>query len=271
MMHIMQQPKETHKSIKKALMILSAFEHQNREMGIIDLSQQLGFHKSMVSRMVKVLTASQFLQQNPRTGKYSLGPAISRLSRSLNQSLKSNLVYIAKPYLDMLRDELKETIVLEVLSGRSMVMAYVAEGPRMVRLAGNIGDRVPFHAAAGAKAFLAFSKKEDRDLLLETPLQSFTSNTITDIDRLYAHFEEIRRLGFAFDQEELDEGTRAVGAPVLDHEKKAVAAVVVAGPAQAITGNQNSRVVLALKETAATLSAQLCYESGDPERPSGKS
>jgi len=271
MMHIMQQSKETHKSIKKALMILSAFEHQNREMGIVDLSQHLGFHKSMVSRMVKVLTASQFLQQNLQTRKYSLGPAISRLSRSLNQSLKSDLVYIAKPYLDMLRDELKETVVLEILSGRSMVMAYVAEGPRMVRLAGNIGDRVPFHAAAGAKAFLAYSRKEDWDLLLETPLQSFTANTITDVETLYAHFKEIRRLGFAFDQEELDEGTCAVGAPVLNHERKAVAAVVVAGPAQAITGKKDSSVVMGLKETAAKLSTQLCYQSGDSDGVPSKS
>jgi len=267
----MQQPNETHKSIKKALMILSAFERQNREMGIVELSQKLEFHKSMVSRMVKVLTASQFLQQNPQTGKYSLGPAISRLSRSLNQSLKSDLVYIAKPFLDMLRDELEDTVVLEILSGKSMVMAYVAEGPRMVRLAGNIGDRVPFHAAAGAKAFLAFSNKEDRDLLLETPLQSFTTNTITDIETLYAHFKEIRRLGYAYDGEELDEGTCAVGAPVFNHERKAVAAVVVAGPAQAITGKKDSSVVMGLKETAAKISKQLCYESVDSNRMPGKS
>ena len=35
-------------------------------------------------------------------------------------------------------------------------MAYIAEGPRPVRLAGSIGDRLPIHAAAGAKAILAF-------------------------------------------------------------------------------------------------------------------
>jgi len=240
-------------------MILLAFQRHNQELGTVELSVKLGFHKSTVSRMVKVLTAYRFLQQNPQTRKFSLGPAISRLSHSLNQSLKTNMVHIAKPFLDELRDKIKETVIFEVLSGQSMVMAYVAEGPRMVRLAGNIGDRVPFHAASGAKAFLAFSQPELRDSLLGKKLRRYTQNTITDLEKLHHHFEQIRHDGFAFDNEEIDEGTRAVGAPVFNHENRPVAAIIIAGPAQNISGNVDSPIVTALKDTAGKLSEQFCY------------
>jgi len=225
----------------------------------VEIGAKLGFHKSTVSRMVKVLTAYRFLQQNPQTRKFSLGPAISRLSRSLNQSLKTNMVHIAKPFIDELRDHIRETVILEVVSGESMVMAYVAEGPRMVRLAGRIGDRVPSHAASGAKAFLAFSPPEVRDALLGKKLRQFTQNTITDLETLHEHFEEIRRDGFAFDDEEIDKGTRAVGAPVFNHENRPVAAIIIAGPAQSINGHADSPIVTALKETAEKLSEQFCY------------
>ena len=129
----------------------------------------------------------------------------------------------------------------------------------MVRLAGNIGDRVPFHAASGAKAFLAFSPPELRDALLGKKLRRYTQNTITDLEKLRQHFEQIRHDGFAFDNEEIDEGTRAVGAPVFNHENRPVAAIIIAGPAQNITVNEDSPIVLALKDTAKKLSEQFCY------------
>jgi len=250
---------KTHQSVEKAMMVLSAFERENREVGVSELSRRLGLHKSFVSRVLKIMVVYEFLQQNPNTRKYSLGPRVSRLCRSLNQSLKSDLVYIAKPYLDELRDNLGETVILEVPSGNTMVMAYVAEGLRMVRLAGSIGDRIPFHAAAGAKAFLAFCPKEEWKLFLGSKLPRFTSNTITNTKELYEHLEQVKRQGFAFDCEELDEGTRAVGSPVLNQEGRPVAAVVAAGPAQAITGKEDSHVVIEVKRTAEAISSQLYY------------
>ena len=265
----MQQISKSHQSLEKALSLLLAFGSQNWEMGTVEISAKLGFHKSTVSRIVKVLMAYRFLQQNPRTKKYSLGPAISRLSHSLNQSLKTNMVHIAKPFLDDLRDHIRETVILEVLSGESMVMAYVAEGPRMVRLAGSIGDRVPFHAAAGAKAFLAFSTPELTNALIGKKLPRLTQNTITDLEKLNQHFDQIRQDGFAFDNEEIDEGTRAVGAPLFNHENRPVAAIIIAGPAQNITGNADSPIVTALKETANKLSQQFCHVGDTLDRMPG--
>ena len=167
------------------------------------------------------------------------------------------MVQIAKPYIDELGFRLKETVILEVLAGENMVMVYIAEGPRLVRLAGSIGDRVPFHAAAGAKSFIAFCPPELRKTLLGTTLRRYTNNTITDWKKLEMQFEEIRKNGFAFDDEELDEGTFAIGTPIFNHEKKPIAALVVAGPSQRISWAENSPIVLDLKETGQKISEQL--------------
>jgi len=255
----------SHQSLERALTLLLAFESQNREMGTIELSEFSGLHKSTVSRLLKVLTAYEFLQQNPSTKKYFLGSTIIRLSRSLNQSLKTNLVQIAKPYVDRLRYQLKETVILEILAGENMVLAYIAEGPRIVRLAGDVGDRVAFHAAAGAKAFLAFCAPELRNKLLGTRLRRLTKNTITDLEKMQSHMEEIRRKGYAIDNEELDEGTMAVAAPIFNYDKKPIAAVVVAGPPQRIGGDHSKSIIAALKKTAKDISKQFYYLNITPE------
>ncbi|MEJ2726195.1 MAG: helix-turn-helix domain-containing protein [Deltaproteobacteria bacterium] len=128
------KPKEKSNSIAKALKILSAFVPNNEEMGTVEISQKLGFHKATVSRILGNLTEYGFLRQNPNTRKFLLGPSVMSLARAANQSLKTNLVQLAKPYIDELRDAVQETAILEVLSGDSAFMAYIAEGHRLVSL-----------------------------------------------------------------------------------------------------------------------------------------
>jgi len=57
-----------------------------------------------------------------------------------------------------LRNSLEETIVLEVASVRAQIIGYMAEGPGPIRIKETIGGRHWYHAAAGAKAILAFSR-----------------------------------------------------------------------------------------------------------------
>jgi IclR family KDG regulon transcriptional repressor len=228
-------------------------------MGTVEISKKLGFHKATVSRILLDLIRYGFLQQNPQTKKFMLGPSITSLGWAINHFLNTNLVHIAKPYIDELRNILKETIVLEVLAGNSTVMAYIAEGPQRVRIAGTIGDRIPIHAAAGAKAILAFSLPEVRDTFLNGEMPRLTPNTITDPEIFRRQLQNIRRQGFSFDNEEIDVGINAVGAPIFNYEEKPVAAVVVAGPSPRVTWDSDSHIVSPLKDTAAKISAQLHY------------
>lgn len=101
-----------HQSLKRALQILLAFETQNREMGTVELSNFLSIHRSTVSRLLRVLVAYEFLQQNPQTKKFSLGQTKICLASSLKQSLRSNMVQIAKPYADDLRNRFEETTTI---------------------------------------------------------------------------------------------------------------------------------------------------------------
>lgn len=253
----MKRPETKNNSIDKALNILSTFTPNNKEMGTIEISHKLGLHKATVSRILLNLKRHGYLQQNFKTKKFTLGPSILRLALSIQRSLNNNIVHIAKPYVDELRDDTKETVVLEVLSGENTIIAYIAEGPRPVRIAGTVGDILPAHVAAGAKAILAFSPPELWEKFFNGNLTRFTENTITDTKILYDQFMDIRRQGFSFDNEEHDVGINAIAAPIFNSEKKPIASVVIAGPSQRIAWKTDSSFVSLLKETAAEISAQL--------------
>jgi IclR family KDG regulon transcriptional repressor len=252
-------------SIEKALEILHAFTPYNQEMGTGEISQKLGLHKATASRILRTLADKGFLQQDPDSKKFTLGPAASDLGRAYNNGLGSNLIQLARPYIDDLRSTLKETVVLEVLSGGGTVMAYVAEGPQRVRIAGTAGDRLPVHAAAGAKAILAFLPGEEVERIVGDDLPRLTPSTITEPDAYRKGLRKIHRLGYSFDHEEIDVGINAVGVPVFNHEAKPIAAVVVAGPAQRITGKGDSGVVIRARKAAAEISHRLHYRGGSTD------
>ena len=249
----MRQPKAN--AIDKALIILACFLPYNKEMGTVEISQRLGLHKATASRILQTLARHGFDSRTRKRRSSGSGYTVVQLARAIGQSVKADLIPIAKPFIDALRVELKETVTLEVRSGRSIFMAYIAEGPQLLALAGSIGGRVPAHAAAGAKAIVAFSSPDMRRALLGATLRRFTKNTLTDTATFEREVEKIRKEGVAFDLEEVVVGTYAIAAPVFNQGSEPVAAVIVAAPRQRIARKSSARVVRALKETAKKISA----------------
>ncbi len=195
----MQLRKNTHRFVERTLTILLSFTRGNREKGIVELSKELGYHASNVSRLVQVLTNYGFLRNNPWTKKYSLGKSAFDLGRAIYQSVREQLVTIAKPYIDELSDFLGIDVGLEVLLDDGTILAYRAWGPRPFKVRYTIGDRIPVHVAAGAKAIMAFSPPEVMDNLLKGELIRFTPKTITNQNVLKKKLAEFRRRGVAFD------------------------------------------------------------------------
>jgi len=248
-------------SIDKALIILSSFGSNNTEMGTLEISRKLGFHPATVSRILLILSRHNFLKQNPRTKKFTIGHSVLRLARSIERFLEREIVFIAKPHMDELRDKTGESVFLEVLSGDHTFIAYISEGTGRIRLDGNIGDALFGHVAAGAKAILAFSPPEVlKRVIYNGPLKRFTPNTITDPEVLEKHLADIKRNGFSFNIEEHDVGVSAVGAPIFNNTGKPVAAVVVAGSSHLIKVDSNSSIVKLVKETAAEISSEFNLE-----------
>ncbi|MBW1668876.1 MAG: IclR family transcriptional regulator [Deltaproteobacteria bacterium] len=246
-------------SIEKALGILMAFTPHNHQMGTVELSQKLNLHPATVNRILKILSRKEFLRQDDRTRKFTLGTSVFNLARTIFHSLSGNLLNVAVPYLENLCEMVGETVVMEVMSNKSSIVAYVEQGRRGLSIGPNVGDIVPNHAAAGAKAMIAFHDPKDIDSFLGKQFRRFTEKTITDPQILRRELKQVRKHGVAFCREEMETGFNAIGAPVFNHDNKPVAAVVVAGLIGRVKCDTDSAMTRALKETTTKISNKIFY------------
>ncbi len=244
-------------SIEKALLILSSFEKGNHPSGTVELAARLGLNKTTVSRIVNTLKKHNYLEQDPRTRRYGLGPKIAQLGKAIMQSLEGQISIIAQPYCDRLREQVTETVHLEVLSGNHFYLSYAVRGPNPVSVAIDIGDRVYPNVHVGAKAITAFSSPEQVDTILKGKLASYTPNSVTDIAKLRGMYEEVRERGYSIDNGEFDENIYAIGAPVFNHNNQAVGAVVIVAPYMRKRELEREHIIRALKEAATLISARL--------------
>ena len=246
-------------STEKALKILMAFAPDNHEMGTLELSKRLDIHKSTVSRLLHLLADYGFLHQNPETRKYFLGRTVAEIGNAVTKSLHSAIVGIAQPHLNELSARVGESVALEVLSGTQVVLAGHVEGQSHIRFSFQLGEQVPIHVAAGAKAILAFSDPDLVGQCLKKKFVRFNANTIVSKKHYRQVLEEVKLSGIAHDRGERYEDSHAVATPIFNHAGAAVAAVVIAVPAFRMTPQFLENVVAPLKKTAGDISQKLLY------------
>lgn len=246
-------------STEKALKILMAFTPYNHEMGTLELSKKLGIHKSTISRLLHVLTAHGFLQQNPDTKKYFLGRTAAEIGNAVIKSLNNAVVTIAQPYLTELSERVGESVALEMLSGNKVVLAAHVEGQGHIRFAFSLGEQVPINVAAGAKAMLAFCTADFVDTCLKAKFVRYNDNTIVSKKQYRELLKVVQQTGIAYDKGERYEDSYAIATPIFNHERIPVAAVVIAGPAFRMTAQFLSDAIEPLKKTAAEISERLFY------------
>ena len=231
-----------------------AFGADNKGIGTVELSRALDMNKTTVSRIMNTLADYGFLLRNPQTKKFHLGWRIVNLGLGMTQYLNKNIILIGKPFIDELRDSLKETTTLSILHGKDVVTVYVANKPGPISIHMKLGRRMPFNAAASAKAILAFLSPERIEEELRKVLPRFTPNTITTPEALKINLKKIREHGFAFDNEEMGLGFRAVSVPIFNVMKEPIASVNVLGVSVDIKWGDDSPIISKLKEVSLKMS-----------------
>ncbi len=253
-------------SVDRALVILEYLGTQTKEVGVRELGQAIGLSKSSVHRILQTLRARGFVKWNPDNARYSLGMRAFEVGCGILRSMEAHGV--AKPYLEQLVASLGETAFLGVLDDADLVIIDKIDGRRSVRMYADIGSRRPLHSSGIGKALLAHLDRAEIDRIIAAkPLTRYTKNTITDPEALRAELEKIRRLGYAEDNEEMEDGLYCIGAPLFNYSGKPVASISIAVPKIGQQNVQKDRLIKSVVQAAQEISAKLGY-SGRPKAAS---
>lgn len=203
---------------------------QNGPIGLLDLSKELSLNKTTVHRILNSLICMDYVKQDPDTLKYSLTFKICSIS---NRILSQNtMIDIARPYLHELAEQTGEIVHLVQLIETEAVYIDKVEATRnTVRLVSMVGKMIPLYCSGVGKAMLADMPDEKIDLIWKnSKIRKLTDYTITDYQVFRETIAQIRRNGYALDNEENEIGVRCVAVSLKNFSGKSTYAISVSAP-----------------------------------------
>lgn len=246
------------KSVEKALQILGSFSIDAPELTASEIAERVNLPKVSVYRFLKVLMRNGFIAQNRETRRYRLGIKVFELGSLVLRNME--LRKAAFPLIEDLSKKSGETVHLGILDEQQVVSIEGIESGHSLRISLPIGKRVYLHSTGIGKAILAFLKDEEiENIVREKGLPGFTKTTITNKERLKKEIELIRKMGYAVDNEENEQGIRCVAAPILDNAGNVIASISISGPTIRITDDRMDQFSKLVMETGRKICIALGY------------
>jgi IclR family transcriptional regulator, KDG regulon repressor len=229
------------------------------------LARQFNLNRSRMFRIFKTLESRKYVIFDPKTGMYRLGMKFLEISQNIRDRL--SLRSEAEDVLKALAAGTGDTSYLIIASGNSAIVVDRYSGDNMLQLAAPIGSSLPMHTGAAPKILLAFMPEEQRERMIsEMELPSFTPNTISDKEILRKTLAEIRKQGYAVDEQDFEIGAYAFGAPIFDHEGNVVAGMSITTPTARCSPKRRKELIGMVLAAAETLSEKLGYQSNRSHR-----
>ena len=208
-------------SLERGLAVIRAFDGSG-SLTLSEVAAASGLTRAAARRFLLTLAELAYVGSEGRA--FWLTPRVLELGRAYVSTL--TLPEVALPHLRDLVTEARESSTVAVLDREQII--YIAHVPakRSLSISVTVGGRDPSACSALGRVLLAAQSDEWLDRYIsETELVAYTPRTIVDPERLRAELLRIRKQGYAVVDQELEEGLRAVAAPVHDGDGRVVAAV----------------------------------------------
>lgn len=217
-------------TIEKASELLALFDRDHTEWGVREVAETLNLPKSSAHDLLASLAHAGLLSKTD-DGRYRLGWRLVTLSETLLAT--TELRREARPVLDELAAQYRETIHLAILDDTQVVYVDKLEGQQAVRVElTSLGTRLYPHCSALGKILLAYRPEaEVKRIIKANGLPRFTPNTITEGSELEQVLGRVRKQGYAYDLQEILPDLCCVGAPIRNHTGQVIAAISMSIPA----------------------------------------
>ena len=198
------------------------------KMRLTDICNHVGIHKSKGYSILSTFKNFGFVEKDPQTKTYSLGPALLYLSgRVLDNAYNQQVV---APFLESLARETQSTAFFGLIIDNYLFVIDKHEVDKGVTLTIRLGYRFPFTYGSHGKILVAFLPKDDREKILASKKLWFNGdNAPVDVQQLRDEFARCRQLGFSRDIGVVDPRYNSIAAPVFGLQGKLVASIVVVG------------------------------------------
>lgn len=213
------------KSLDKIFTIIEILK-KNKEMRLQEIASELDMYKSTIHRLISELCIHNYVERDDITKKYRLGLKFIDISSYVIENL--DIRKAARKSMEEINNITKETVHIAMLLGNKAIYIDKKESHHSIRMYSQIGKVVPLYCTGIGKAILAFQPPEILSNLLESiTFHKCTKNTIVSRKQLLTEIDDIKKNGYALDNEEHEENIGCIAAPIRDYTKKVIAAISV--------------------------------------------
>lgn len=227
-------------SLATALDILDYFE-VHESLGVTELARRFHVSKSTAHRMLATMYGRGFVEKDTRTGRYRLGMRLYELGQAAAD--RSRIRRIALPLLEDLHHRTGQMVHMAVPDGADVLYLARLHTRLGAQHLGKLGVRFPAHVTSSGKVIAAF----DADVASACRARGFpplTASSIRTVSQFDQALDEVRRRGFAVNEQEAVSGWTSVAAAVKDRAGRPRAAVSLVGPSSSATSHIGSQARL---------------------------
>lgn len=209
-------------SLVRGISVILAFEAGRPTLTLSEVARATGLPRAAARRILLTLVHLGYVDS--RNGAFSLRPRVLELGYPYLS--KMSLPEIAEPHLQQLATEVHASSSLSVLDGDDIVYVSRASTSQLMAVSITVGSRFPAYVTSMGRVLLAgLSAEELDDYLKRVELRSFTEHTVVSAELLREEVARVRAQGWALVNQELEEGLRALAAPVRSRDGHVVGAV----------------------------------------------
>jgi len=224
----------------RSFAILEHVASSHSPVDVLDIIASLKLPKATAYRLVDWFIGQGYLAREAGRKRLIIGPRLTNLAfGALSASMRNDAPHLV---LQRLVRTLNETCNIgTLLNGEVIYLDRVEAEDWPLRLHYTSGSRVPLHASAIGKLFLALAPGPRRQRLLQSlELRRYTDGTITDKTKFEAELRQIRKEQVSFDREEYLIGVVCAAVPVHGKNGEMLAALAIQAP-EARMNVQNAR------------------------------
>ena len=233
---------------------------QRGEASFTEIHTTLGHPKSSTYKTISTLESLGFIREIGESARYGLGLRLIELgSRAAAQI---DLTTEARPLVKQLSTDTQRTVHLGILDGSEVIYLLKENVHGSISIDTWAGKRVGVHSTAMGKVLLAWKDEREIDTILKKgELVKLTPNTRVNPEDVKNSLEEVRKRGWATDDEENWKMVRCVAAPVRDNSGTVCAALSVS----TLTDLDSYEQMLGITNKVITMARSLSQRLGAPE------
>lgn len=251
-MGTIRKPTYMLESVDNALRLLQLL----RDAGAIrlkDAAAELGTAPSTAHRLLAMLVYRGFAVQDEKR-MYHPGPALGVGPAS--QGWTRDFTDLCRPHMEALATLADETVNLVIRVGSQARFLWTAEAASILRVGDRRGQVLPAELTAGGRILLAelpravleqlYLRPPDEPHISQGPSPAYETDrrmAIGEFEEFAHELEAARKLGFAVNVEQTEEGVAAIGVAIRNGRGTAIGALTVAVPVTRYRQHLRGRLV----------------------------